>query len=125
MTGRQIIAAVAVGLTVVGLLVLFVLPAWFFEPLGVCTGRACGYQFWSGIAGSFLIGGGLWSGALGMYWHHSCHVGTCIWPGRHPVEGTPYRTCKKHHPTVPSKVTATHIADAHAANQRKMEGRTK
>jgi hypothetical protein len=29
------------------------------------------------------------------------------------VLGTPFKACKRHHPTVPDKVTADHIADAH------------
>ncbi|HEX3539667.1 MAG TPA: hypothetical protein VHT75_04410 [Acidimicrobiales bacterium] len=59
----------------------------------------------------------------GVHWYreHTCHVDHpkfCWRPGKHPVEGTPYKTCKKHYPTVPAQVTAEHIADAHAeANQ--------
>ena len=36
-------------------------------------------------------------------------------PNRKP-EGTPYKVCRKHHPSVPaSGATAKHVADAHRA----------
>jgi hypothetical protein len=94
------------------------------HPLGTCTGTAgqitgCrGYNFWSGI-GSDLQEITLLTGAVIVYWHHSCHVGWCLWPGRHPVEGTGYKTCRKHHPTINHEgpTTAEHIRLAHLAAQ--------
>ena len=59
--------------------------------------RGWGYQFWSGIAGSFLLGGGIWTGlALGLY-KRNCHVHRCwrlSWH-THPDHGHP--VCKKHY----------------------------
>jgi hypothetical protein len=77
------------------------------------------YGFWSGFGsdlGELAIVGAL----LGAYRRHTCHVDSpryCWRPGRHPVEGTPYRACKRHHPAVPRQVSAEHIADAHTDAQ--------
>lgn len=50
----------------------------------------------------------------GWYWHQTCHVGRCWRPGRHAVDGTPYRTCRRHHPGgLPRRVSREVIADAH------------
>ncbi len=71
--------------------------------------------FWGG-AGSDIGELALFSTAVAFYRRHSCHVDSprfCWRPGTHPVEGTPYRACKKHHPAVPNRVTADHIAEAH------------
>jgi hypothetical protein len=45
---------------------------------------------------------------LGLFRHHNCHVAGCWRLGRHPHG--PYRLCSKHHPSVPERVTAEHIA---------------
>lgn len=69
-------------------------------------GATNAYAFFSGPLGDLSILGA----GLGLYWHHTCHVGRCFRLGRHHVEGTPYTTCRKHHPSVPTKrVTAQHI----------------
>jgi hypothetical protein len=71
--------------------------------------------FWSGFCsdlGNFTL-----IGALVAFWRkHSCHVDYpkfCWRWGAHPVPGTAFKTCRRHHPTVPDRVTADHIADAH------------
>ena len=70
------------------------------------------YGWWSGFGGAtqnFTLAGG----ALIVYRHKNCHVHRCWRLGRHPVDGTPYVTCRRHHPTISGPVTAQDIADAH------------
>jgi hypothetical protein len=64
-----------------------------FHPL---TGM--GYQFWSGIAGSFLMSTGIFV----FVTKHNCHQHRCLRLSWHPdAEGHP--VCKKHHEDHPSK----------------------
>ena len=53
-----------------------------------------GYLFWSG-AGSDLA-------YLSIAWtllrKHNCHAAGCWRIGRHPVEGTTFVVCRRHHP---------------------------
>jgi hypothetical protein len=86
-----------------------------FHPLtGPGNAHQGGYLFWSGIAGSFLIGGGIWGTLLHNYRRHNCHARWCPRIGKHPVNGTPYSVCRKHHPRVPDGgASAEHIAEAH------------
>lgn len=56
-----------------------------------------GYQFWSGIAGELTLLGA----AIAVVKHHNCHVRGCWRVGRHSVDGTPYKVCRRHHPRVP------------------------
>ena len=92
---------------------------FLLHPLGVCTGNAVvitqcrGYNFWSGI-GSDLQEITLLTGIGLLYWHHTCHVGLCFLPGRHPVEGTGFKTCRRHHPDINhgGRTTADHIHKA-------------
>ncbi|ACU71739.1 conserved hypothetical protein [Catenulispora acidiphila DSM 44928] len=73
-------------------------------------------NFWSGI-GSCLGEFTLVGGATALYKRHTCHVNSprfCWRPGTHPVVGTAFKACAKHHPTVPDRISAEHIADAHA-----------
>jgi hypothetical protein len=71
--------------------------------------------FWSGpgsCLGYFAIFGGMFA----FYRRHTCHVDSprfCWRPGTHPVVGTPFKACKRHHPAVPDQVTADHILAAH------------
>jgi hypothetical protein len=84
---------------------------WLVAVSGARDETGAWYGFWSGFAGSniFLAGG-----LLTLYWRHCCHVHRCLRIGRHHVTGTPWVTCRKHHPAINgSKVTAQHIADAH------------
>lgn len=53
------------------------------------------YNFWSGFGsdlGELVIIGSL----IGLYRHHNCPVKGCWRIARHPVAGTPYKTCHKH-----------------------------
>ena len=69
--------------------------------------------FWGGI-GSCLSEFAI----LGIVWHKlNCHAKGCYRIGLHHVEGTPYITCRRHHPVHPGSraATAEEIARAHAA----------
>lgn len=69
-----------------------VFSGYFFHPL-----YGDGYQFWSGIAGSFLtsLPGWLVAGAMFLR-HKNCHVKGCYRPGHiDPAVHAP--ACKKHH----------------------------
>ena len=72
-----------------------------------------GYNIVSGpLADITLLGAG-----IAIYRKHNCHAKGCWRLGRHPVEGTSYITCQKHHPR-PSNPTAEQIAaEHHAAKQ--------
>lgn len=73
--------------------------------------------FWSGF-GSDVAEFAILGSLLALYRRHTCHVDHprfCWRPGLHPVAGTPYKVCKRHHPAVPDRITADHIAAAHRA----------
>lgn len=101
----------------------FALTFWQFvshdilHPLtGPASAKHGGYLFWSGIAGSFVLGGGIWTGTVVLYRKHNCHIKGCWRIGRHPAAGGKYIVCPKHHPGVPDKhlsVSQVH-ADHHA-----------
>lgn len=88
---------------------------WLAHILGLDNGSGPIYLAWSGPGadlGELAIIGGL----IAAYRKHTCHVDHprfCWRLGIHHVTGTPYKTCKRHHPTVPQRVTAEHIATAH------------
>lgn len=73
-----------------------------------------GYQFWSGVAGDLPQ-----IAALGWLYaflrKHNCHAKGCWRIGRHVVRGTPYITCRKHHPD--GKPTVAQIASAQEENK--------
>jgi hypothetical protein len=86
--------------------------SWLVHVLGLDPGYW--QAFWSGI-GADLGEAAIVGGLVANYRKHACHVDSprfCWRPGVHPVTGTPYRTCKKHHPTVPDQVSAEHIKTA-------------
>ena len=60
-----------------------------------------GYQFWSGIAGSFILGGGLWAGVYALLRKHNCHVHRCWRMAWHEHPDTGHPVCKRHHPDDP------------------------
>ena len=65
----------------------------FFVILGSRNEAGGWYGFNSGAAGAFYMS--VIPAVLLLYWHHSCHVGRCLLPGRHLVDGT--RWCNRHH----------------------------
>jgi hypothetical protein len=55
------------------------------------------YDFWSGIAGSFLVN----MAAFGLLWylHHTCQDSAWCWRwGAYPAAGGMFRVCRHHHP---------------------------
>lgn len=84
---------------------------WLLTLVGLGGGRWA--AFWGGIGsclGEFAI--------LGVLWRKvNCHAKGCYRVGLHHVDGTPYITCKKHHPVHPgtASLTAQQIKEAHAA----------
>jgi hypothetical protein len=90
---------------------------WVAHVLGLDNASGTAYLLWSGVGsdlGELAIIGALFA----HYKRHTCHVTDprfCWRPGIHPVAETGFRTCKRHHPTVPDRITADHIAAAHEA----------
>lgn len=90
---------------------------WFLihllQETGSQNSASRAYNFWSGFGsdiGEVVIIGGI----VQLYRHHVCHVDHCFRLNRYPVDGTPYKTCRKHHPHVPTdkhKITADHIRE--------------
>ena len=79
---------------------------WFWNPGGKF------YVLISGVVADL----GLLGGLTLVFRRLNCHVKGCWRIGHHDVEGTPYKVCRKHHPSVPaSGATAKHVADAHRA----------
>lgn len=97
--------------------------SWLAHVLGLDNGSGPIYLAWSGPGadlGEFAIVGGLFA----AYKKHTCHVDSprfCWRPGVHPVPGTAFKTCARHHPTVPNRISAEHIAEAHAEQTARSE----
>jgi hypothetical protein len=83
---------------------------WLLHTFGLDDGGGAWYLFWSGIVGDLALLGTLWV----LLRRLNCHASGCWRIGIHHVVGTPYVTCRRHHPVVPTgKVSAEHIARAH------------
>lgn len=90
-------------------MVLHELTHWFLHATGADNVSGPQYGFWSGFGsdlGEFAILVTLWK-------RLNCHVDGCWRIAIHHVPGTPYTTCRKHHPTIGSSVTADHVREAH------------
>lgn len=83
---------------------------WILHVTGIDNPAGPFYAFWSGI-GSDLGEATIILAALSFWWRHTCHVKGCWRVGRHPVDGTAYVVCKKHHPD--GEPTAEHILRRH------------
>jgi hypothetical protein len=83
---------------------------WLLHVFGIDDTSGRWYGFWSGF-GSDL---GLIAGAAAFLRAKNCHVHGCWRIGRHPVEGTLYTTCRRHHPA--GAPTHEHIHKAHRAH---------
>lgn len=84
---------------------------WTGCDYGAPYGHFVWYDFWSGIAGSFIVG--LAAFAVGWYFRSQCHVRRCYRLGRHRVAGGTFKVCRKHHPDIPGNVTAKLVSDLH------------
>jgi hypothetical protein len=60
-------------------------------------GNSSGYLFWSGV-GSDLSELAMIGFLYAFLRKHNCHSRGCWRIGRHPVEGTGFVVCRKHHP---------------------------
>ena len=79
---------------------------WIVHTLGVDYGVSYGkwiwYNFWSGVAGSFIVGMMTYLGLF--YFHHTCHASASCWRlGKYPVAGGMFKVCHKHHPDMNGK----------------------
>lgn len=87
------------------------MPSWLYSWTGVGP-QANGwcYSFWSGF-GSCLT----YIGIVVAGWRHlNCHAKGCWRVGRHTVDGTPFKVCRRHHPAIPNKgATVEEIHQAH------------
>ena len=76
------------------------------------------YGFLSGAAGDLgeitLIGG-----MITLYRKHACHEPRCWRIGHHPVEGTPFAACRRHHPALHGKPARGHMTAAWLAARTK------
>lgn len=85
---------------------------WLVHVTGCDYGAPYGhfvfYNFWSGIAGSFLVGLSVWS--AGFWWHNQCSVHHCWWYARRTTAAGE-RACWRHTPE--RKRTVQDIHKAH------------
>lgn len=90
----------------------FHLGSWLQVHTGTVNEPGPYYGFFSGF-GSDLSEIAIVAGLVTVYRKHNCHVDRCFRIGRYPVAGTPYTTCRRHHPHVDANPTAEDIAAAH------------
>lgn len=89
---------------------------WLIHVSGIDNESGRFYAFWSGLGsdlGELAIIGAL----FGAYRKHNCHVHRCWRLSRHPVDGTPFLVCRKHHPTIDAAPTAEQVRNAHEQAQ--------
>lgn len=68
--------------------------AWLAHVLGLDNASGPAYLAWSGFGGD--LG---YLAIVGTLVHrHNCHVRGCLRIGRHPVAGTDFVVCRRHHP---------------------------
>jgi hypothetical protein len=81
---------------------------WLQHFLGTDSGAGTAYLWWSG-AGSDLGELAIIGGLLTVARRHNCEVHGCWRLGRHAVEGTGHRVCRRHNPE--GTVTAAHVRE--------------
>lgn len=79
--------------------------------MGLTNGSGKMYLLWSGIFADATIFGGF----IVAYRKINCHTKGCWRLALHHVDGTPYVTCRKHHPELDKKPTHHDIRRAHRA----------
>lgn len=73
--------------------------AFVVHVLGIDNLSGRWYGFWSGFGSDLGEFGIIWV----LYKKHNCHVARCLRLARHPVDGTSFVVCGRHHPDgVPS-----------------------
>lgn len=97
---------------------------WFLHYTGANNESGAWYGFWSGFGsdvGEITLVGAL----VGVYRKNACHELRCWRLGHHPVQGTPYKACRRHHPGLPDKPRRGEIARAwHAARKQRVTNST-
>lgn len=74
---------------------------WLVHVTGSDYGLPYGhFSFYDLLSGSASDLGklALFGALIAWYRRNECHVDACRRLGRHPVAGTPFVTCRKHHP---------------------------
>jgi hypothetical protein len=84
--------------------------------LGLTNGSGHAYLAWSG-AGSDIGELAIIGGLATMVRQKNCHVHHCWRLGRHPVAGTPFVVCRKHHPDDHLTAGAVHAAHRNAQEE--------
>lgn len=69
-------------------------PNWIGHILGLDDAGGGWYLFWSGFAADL----GMFAAIAAYLRKHNCHQHRCWRIGRHPIDGTPFVVCRKHHP---------------------------
>jgi hypothetical protein len=83
--------------------------------LGVDDVSGRWYGFWSGVGGDLA----LLATPVTLLRKHNCHTKRCWRIGRHPVEGTTWTVCRRHHPDDhPSAVDVANAASPAAATHQ-------
>ena len=75
---------------------------WLAHVLGLDDASGRFYAFWSGF-GSDLSELALVAALVAVVRKHTCHVRRCWRIGHHPLDGTPWTVCRRHHPDLPNK----------------------
>lgn len=75
------------------------------------------YLSWSGWVGDLSLLGGF----IIIYRRFNCHVEGCHRVGTHHVEGTPYATCRKHHPVLAQERPTVHNIHQRYLNNKGVE----
>jgi hypothetical protein len=73
---------------------------------------------WNLLWGGFFSCLGFLGGLAAVWRKLTCHEPRCARLAKHHVPGTAYVTCRKHHPTIPTKAVKGEITAAHDQAQR-------
>ena len=88
---------------------------FFIHTFGLDDGSGAWYLFWSGIFGDTT----LFAAALGLYWHHTCHLHRCPRLAKHDytIDGVTHKLCRHHHPGTKKHLTLTDVLAHHHAHR--------
>ena|SRR5579859_504691 len=97
-----------------------VIVHWLVHTLGIDYGVSYGhwvwYNFWSGVAGSFLVN--LMVFTLLFYYHHTCQDHPlCFRWGKYPAADGMFKLCWKHHPDMGQRPHREMIRRMHEASK--------
>jgi len=121
-TVRTVFVSVGLGILVVALILLAVffdsIRHWVALHTGIIHGGPDQYyNFWSGFGSDLgevtlitAVSIGVYTGVRKV----NCHTKGCWRIGHHPLDGTPYILCRRHHPGVPTHgASHQHILEQH------------